>query len=548
MKKLLLLLFSILFSLTSNGEWKSFGETPYGTWYVQLDSIEESDGYVYYEILRDFPKVDKYGFLSNKVLGKADCESNKVNGISGFMSKTHMGNGPGENIYIPDEWTSPDEDSEPGKILKWVCEFVSSSNNKSSKIINIDGKNITFPAIPSLVFMSPDMLEFFNELQQTSDEMSFAYITPKDLEIWNDGEEEPTFSEFIQIRTRPNSGKDVPYSQFQEEVNSNKKELNEVEKTLNETNAALVIQDEYISSLAEVEMSNVVDAFIPFPAFIDNKNTFAATLLAAKKKTINGEITKTGRIITTLVIFINNRILNVSFYLNLSEGSDIVSQEGKVNDWLEDFWKANESSKQIDNSQDVSPEALKAFEEENYIEAIRLFKPQAQTGNPSAQFYLGAIYDIEDFKLHDFSEAKKWWEKAAKQGHTRAQYKLGRLYEFGEGTLQSYKDAFYWYSKSADAGDSAALNNLSLLYEKGNGVLKNPKKAFELLQKAVKEDDSTYAQFNLGIYYIDGTGVEKSLKSAAYWIKKAYEDPSADDTIKDAAEKAWNKNELWKYE
>ena len=262
-----------MLSFNSYGEWKSFGENPYGTWYVQTDSIEESDGYVYYELLRDFPKVDKYGFLSNKILAKGDCELNQANRISGFMSTTAMGNGPGETMFVPDKWTQLDASTEHGQILNWVCDFFNPSNEGSSKVITIDGENITFPAIPSLVFMTPDMLEFFNELQQTSDEMSFAYITPKDLEIWNDGEEEPTFSEFIQIRTRPNNGKGIPYSKFQEQVNSNKKEFIEVESTLNETNAFLVKQDEYISSLAEVDMSNVVDALIPYPAFIDTNDT-----------------------------------------------------------------------------------------------------------------------------------------------------------------------------------------------------------------------------------------------------------------------------------
>ena len=196
--------------------------------------------------------------------------------------------------------------------------------------------------------------------------MSFAYITTEDLEIWNKGEEEPNFAEFVQIRTRPNNGKDIPYSQFQEQVNSNKKEFIEVESTLNETNAFLVKQDEYISNLAQVEMTNVIDTFIPYPAFIDNLDTFAATLLAVQKKIVNGEETRNGRIITSIVIYINDRILNVNFYSNLSQNSSIASQEELVKDWIENFWKVNDSSKQIDDSKVDFTDAFKAYKDDDF--------------------------------------------------------------------------------------------------------------------------------------------------------------------------------------
>ena len=504
-----------MLSFNSYGEWKSFGENPYGTWYVQTDSIEESDGYVYYELLRDFPKVDKYGFLSNKILAKGDCELNQANRISGFMSTTAMGNGPGETMFVPDKWTQLDASTEHGQILNWVCDFFNPSNEGSSKVITIDGENITFPAIPSLVFMTPDMLEFFNELQQTSDEMSFAYITPKDLEIWNDGEEEPTFSEFIQIRTRPNNGKGIPYSKFQEQVNSNKKEFIEVESTLNETNAFLVKQDEYISSLAEVDMSNVVDALIPYPAFIDTNDTFAASLLAVKKKIVNEKTTRNGRIITTIVIYINDRILNVNFYSNLSQNSSIASQEEKVKDWLESFWKVNEVSKQIDDSKVNFTDAIKAYKDDDFKKAMSLFKPAAEAGNDIAQFYVGKLY-----------------------------------YSGNDDILRSYEDASYWFKKSIKKDNVEAYVHLGWMYMEGEGVLKNPKKAFDYYEIGAKSENKyqDYAQLYLGEFYIEGLGTEKNLKQAAYWINKAYENPANDDETKSRAKELWEEHKLWAYE
>ena len=515
MKKLLLLLFSLMLSINSYGEWKSFGETPYGTWYVETDSIEKSDGYVYYELLRDFPKVDKNGFLSNKILVKGNCELNQANGISGFMSTTAMGNGPGETMFVPDKWIQLDASSKSGQILNFVCDFFSLSNENSSKVITIDGKNITFPSITSLVSAPPEMLELLNTVQQISDEMSFAYITTEDLEIWNKGEEEPNFAEFVQIRTRPNNGKDIPYSQFQEQVNSNKKEFIEVESTLNETNAFLVKQDEYISNLAQVEMTNVIDTFIPYPAFIDNLDTFAATLLAVQKKIVNGEETRNGRIITTIVIYINDRILNVNFYSNLSQNSSIASQEELVKDWIENFWKVNDSSKQIDDSKVDFTDAIKAYNDDDFKKAMSLFKPEAEAGNDIAQFYVGKLFYIGN-----------------------------------DDILRSYEDAGYWFKKSIEKNNVEAYVHLGWMYMEGEGVLKNPKKAFDYYEIGAKSENKyqDYAQLYLGEFYIEGLGTEKNLKQGAYWINKAYNNPLADDTEKAMAQELWEKHELWKYE
>ena len=233
------------------------------------------------------------------------------------------------------------------KLYKLIWTRALSSQMESAKfdrktitISSVDGKNITFPSIDSLTEAQEELIGLLNHFQPPGSEIVIAYVTPEDFDIF-ENYEEPTFTEFVQIMAALYGGKDVPYWRFKEDVANNKKDLNEIKKTLNKINTILVEQDKYISSLAEVEMSNVVDAAIPFPAFIDNENAFAATILAVNKKTINGETIKTARIITSMVIYINNRILNVAFYSNLKEGSDIIVQEEKVKNWLKSFWKAN---------------------------------------------------------------------------------------------------------------------------------------------------------------------------------------------------------------
>ena len=397
----------------------------------------------------------------------------------------------------------------------------------TNKVVNIDGEDILFPHISSLVSIPTEMLEVLNRIQISSDEMSFAYITPEDLEIWNTGEFEPNFAQFVQIRTRPNNGKGVPYSQFLEQVNSNKKEFVEIENTLNETNAALVKQDEYVSNLSQVEMSNIIDTFIPYPAFIDNLDTFASTLLAVQKKTVNGVETRNARIITTVVIFTNDRILNVNFYSNLSENFSIASQEEKVRVWLEDFWKANEPSNQNESSQaeltdDIKADdeeeletAIKTYKDDDYEKALKLFKPIAEDGNAIAEFYMGLIY-----------------------------------YEGNDDVPQSFKESVFWFEKSIENGFTGAYSHLGWQYLHGKGVLKSPKKAFNYFEKASELENKwqDYAQFYLGRMYLFGKGVEKNLKQAAYWLNKAYNHSTLPEGQKSNIKELWEKYELWKYE
>jgi TPR repeat protein len=65
-------------------------------------------------------------------------------------------------------------------------------------------------------------------------------------------------------------------------------------------------------------------------------------------------------------------------------------------------------------------------------------------------------------------------------------------------------------------------------------------------QKAADQGYAS-AQHNLGFMYAYGEGVLKDLSKAKYWIKKAYENPSANSKTKNLAEENWNELELWKY-
>jgi TPR repeat protein len=51
-----------------------------------------------------------------------------------------------------------------------------------------------------------------------------------------------------------------------------------------------------------------------------------------------------------------------------------------------------------------------------------------------------------------------------------AQAYLGFMYETGRGVPQNYTDAAMWYRRAAEQGDSLAQYSLGLLYDRGQGV------------------------------------------------------------------------------
>ncbi len=130
MKKLLTLLFSILISFNSYGEWikvtKSISGSAKGdTYYVDIDTIKENDGYVYFWVLQDKLKPDKWGDMSVKALIQGDCRLNRDKTLSYIFYKQPMGEGENETSTPSNpEWgySKPNSVGEMG--LNYVCDYV----------------------------------------------------------------------------------------------------------------------------------------------------------------------------------------------------------------------------------------------------------------------------------------------------------------------------------------------------------------------------------------------------------------------------------------
>ena len=76
-------------------------------------------------------------------------------------------------------------------------------------------------------------------------------------------------------------------------------------------------------------------------------------------------------------------------------------------------------------------QGVSAFNRQDYMQASRVFIPLAERGNPSAQAYLGFMFETGRGVPRNYTEAAMWYRRAAEQGDSLAQYSLGLLYDRG---------------------------------------------------------------------------------------------------------------------
>jgi len=119
MKKLLLLLFSLILSFNSYSEWTEF--PPYDSeerYFIDFDNLQErSDGYVYWWMMVS------YSNSSEKYYWQTDCEAERINPLQGDLHTEPMGGGE-VTSFEPDEgWTYPAPDTGLYRFVEVVCEM-----------------------------------------------------------------------------------------------------------------------------------------------------------------------------------------------------------------------------------------------------------------------------------------------------------------------------------------------------------------------------------------------------------------------------------------
>ena len=97
-----------------------------------------------------------------------------------------------------------------------------------------------------------------------------------------------------------------------------------------------------------------------------------------------------------------------------------------------------------------------AYKRGDYATALREWRPLAEQGDASAQFYLGTLYAFGRGVPQDYAAARQWYGRAAAQGLADAQTSIGMLYEEGLGVPQDNVRAYMWYSLAAEHSTGAS--------------------------------------------------------------------------------------------
>ncbi|MEE8494146.1 MAG: tetratricopeptide repeat protein [Nitrospirales bacterium] len=74
---------------------------------------------------------------------------------------------------------------------------------------------------------------------------------------------------------------------------------------------------------------------------------------------------------------------------------------------------------------------VEAYKRGDYATALKEWRPLAEQGSPSAQFYMGVMLHLGYGLPEDDAEAARWYRRAAEQGHPGAQHNLGLMYSKG---------------------------------------------------------------------------------------------------------------------
>jgi len=103
-----------------------------------------------------------------------------------------------------------------------------------------------------------------------------------------------------------------------------------------------------------------------------------------------------------------------------------------------------------------------AFKGHDYTRARMLWEPQAQAGEPIAEFDLGYLYERGLGVTRD--------ESAAAYANDRyAELNLGFMYLYGLGLHRDPVEAEEWIEKAANGGYTFAIKVFALLYSPSQG-------------------------------------------------------------------------------
>jgi hypothetical protein len=132
-------------------------------------------------------------------------------------------------------------------------------------------------------------------------------------------------------------------------------------------------------------------------------------------------------------------------------------------------------------------DGVRAFDEEQYVEALALLTPLAEGGNADAAYLLGEMYGPRSWGQkgenrygveQDNAKAIAWWTKAAEAGNAKARLKLGWYLMHGKDVVAvNEAEGLSWLVRSAGQGEPQAQFEAGLALWQGKGAAADPVEA-----------------------------------------------------------------------
>jgi TPR repeat protein len=133
--------------------------------------------------------------------------------------------------------------------------------------------------------------------------------------------------------------------------------------------------------------------------------------------------------------------------------------------------------------------------------AAARYLPNAERGDPAAEYALGSLYARGEVVARNYASAMNWFRRAAEQGNPGAEYALGMLYDEGLGAHASKTVALGWYQTAAHAGYADAEKKIADAYSRGDGLPLDDAKALYWYELAAIQGDAE-AQYRTAVLYL----------------------------------------------
>lgn len=166
--------------------------------------------------------------------------------------------------------------------------------------------------------------------------------------------------------------------------------------------------------------------------------------------------------------------------------------------------------------------AYMAFDQGQYLTALRLAEERAKQGVPSAYTLVGRIYAEGLGVGRDEKVAAGWYQRGSELGDVNASFALGVFYAEGKGVPKDRAKSAELFEKAAMTGHPQANYNLGMLFLKGDGKPENPYRAAQHIGYAAAKGIAQ-AQYDFGVMHQNGVGLPNDAVEASKWIGKAAE-------------------------